>query len=87
LELDVRFHDETLEEDKGRERSWMFMERLLLCDATVCAMHVNPREEHGVEVDDDCYDSCCSTRVSTLVEDIKSGVIALHGFGVLFCVM
>jgi hypothetical protein len=52
--------EETLGEDKGGERevSWMFLERLLSCDARVCAMHVNPREEHDVGDDDGSYGSC-----------------------------
>jgi hypothetical protein len=47
-------------------------------------MHVNPREEHDVGDDDGYYGSCCSTRVSTLVEDMESGANALHDFGALF---
>lgn len=66
---------------KEREALWTFMERLILCDATVCVMHKNPREEHGVE-DDDA--SCCNAIVSTLLEDRKSGVNTLHDFGALF---
>jgi hypothetical protein len=54
------------------------------CDARVCAMHINPREEHDVGGDDGYYGSCCSTRVSTLVEDMESGANALHDFGALF---
>jgi hypothetical protein len=46
-------------------------------------MHVNHRQEHDIEDDDD-YDSYCSTRVSTVVEDIESGANALHEFGDVF---
>jgi hypothetical protein len=46
-----------------------------------CAMQVNPREEHDVGDDDGLScDSCCSARVSTLVEDMESGVDTLHDF-------
>jgi hypothetical protein len=50
----------------------------------VCAIHVNPREEHDIEDDDGSYGSCCSTRVSTLVEDMESGANPLHDFGASF---
>jgi hypothetical protein len=35
-------------------------------------MHINPREEHDVGGDDGSCGFCCSTRVSTLVEDMES---------------
>jgi len=44
---------------------------------------VKPKE-HDVEDDNGYYGSCCSTRVSTLVEDMKSNTNALHDFGALF---
>jgi hypothetical protein len=47
-------------------------------------MHINPREEHDVGGDDGSCGSYCSTRFSTLVEDVESGVNTLHGFGALF---
>jgi hypothetical protein len=50
----------------------------------VCDIHVNPREEHDIEYDDGSCGSCCSTRVSILVENMESGVNAFHGFGALF---
>jgi hypothetical protein len=71
--------------------SWMFLESLLLydarvfsCDARVCAMPVNLGKEHDVEHDDGYYGYCCSARISTLVEEMESGVNALHDFGALF---
>jgi hypothetical protein len=48
-------------------------------------MQVNPREEHDIGGDDGL--SCgsrCSTRISTLVEDMDSGVNTLHDFVALF---
>lgn len=42
-------------------------------------MHVNPREDN-----DGYFGSCCSTRVSTLVEDMENGANTLHDFGALF---
>ena len=49
----------------------MLLERLFLCDARVCAMHVTPREEQYVGDDDGYYNSCCSTRASTLIKDME----------------
>jgi hypothetical protein len=51
-------------------------ERLLLCDAKVCS--------YDVGGDNGSYGSLCSSKVSTLVEDMESGANALHGFGALF---
>jgi len=48
------------------------------------AMYINAREEHDVGVNDVCCGSCCSTKVSILVEDMERGTNALHGFGALF---
>jgi hypothetical protein len=47
-------------------------------------MHINHRKEHDIGGDDGSCGICCSTKVSTLVEDMKSGANALHGFGALF---
>jgi hypothetical protein len=47
-------------------------------------MHIIPREKHVVGSDDGSCGSCCSTRVSTLVEDIESRASTLCGFGALF---
>jgi hypothetical protein len=62
----------------------MFMERLLLCDARVHAMHINLVEEHDVGDDDYYYGSYCSARVSTLVENMENGSNTLHDYGALF---
>jgi hypothetical protein len=90
-EQDARVHEETLKEDKNRERERGEREREILVFLgeishvmlgfslvrhKVCAMQVNPREEHDIGGDDGLfYSSCCSTRVSTLVEDIESGLM------------
>jgi hypothetical protein len=47
-------------------------------------MHINPREEHDIQGDDGFCGSCCSTRVSSLVEDMESGANSFHCFGALF---
>ena len=57
--------------------SWMLLERMLVwcffsCDAKICAMHVNCREEHDVGDDDGYYGSCCSARFSIIVEDMDN---------------
>ena len=47
-------------------------------------MHINSREEHDVGGVDGYYGSCCGTRVSTIVEDIKSADNSFHDFGAFF---
>ena len=45
---------------------------------------INHTENRNVEDVDDYYGSCCSTRVSTLEEDMEGGANALHDFEALF---
>jgi hypothetical protein len=66
------------------ERLFLCNGRVFSCDARICVMYVNPREEHDIEYGDGYYGSCCSTRVSTLVEDMSNGANALHDIGSLF---
>jgi hypothetical protein len=47
-------------------------------------MRINPSKEHDIGDDDGYCGSCCSTRVSTLVEDRESGDNTLHDFGAFF---
>jgi hypothetical protein len=51
---------------------------------SVHVIHVNPREENNIKDDDNSYGFCCSTRVSNLVEYMKSETNALHNFGAFF---
>jgi hypothetical protein len=49
-------------------------------------MQVNCREENNVGGDNDLsYGSCCSTRVSTLVADMKRRANALDDFVAFLC--
>jgi hypothetical protein len=48
-------------------------------------MQVNPREEHDDGGDDGLsYGSCCSTRVLTLVEDMRKGASTLDEIATFF---
>ena len=65
----------------------MFLESLIICDVRfvfvmtkVCFIHENPIEEYTI-TNDGYYISCCNTKLSTLVEDMKSGANDLHDFG------
>lgn len=55
----------------------MLMKRLLLCNARVCVIYENPREEHDVEVDHGYDGSWCRARVA---DEMEVGANDLHDF-------